>query len=143
MGLRRWAFFSSLLGGAVPIYEYLCEDCRRRVDLLVRSISNPPKPVCPRCGGAKLERLMSRFTRVRSEEDRLDRLADPSAFGDLDENDPASVARWAKKMGKEMGEDLGEDFDQVVEEAMQEEGKGGGPEGEGLGGGSGDSSDEL
>lgn len=125
----------------MPIYEYFCEDCRRRVSLLVRNISKPPRPVCPRCGGGKLERLMSRFARVRSEEDRLDRLADPSALGDLDENDPASVARWAKKMGKEMGEDLGEDFDQVVEEAMQEEAKGGGPAGDG--GSSGDSADEF
>jgi putative FmdB family regulatory protein len=119
--------------GVVPIYEYFCEDCRRRVSLLVRSISNPPRPVCPRCGGKKLERLMSRFARVRSEEDRLDRLADPSALGDLDESDPASVARWAKKMGKELGEDLGEDFDQVVDEAMAEEAAGGGPAGDAAG----------
>jgi len=105
----------------MPIYEYLCQDCRRRVSLLVRSIANPPALVCPRCGGRRLERLMSRFARVRSEEARLDALADPGALGGLDENDPASVARWAKKMGKEMGEDLGEDFDQVVEEAMAEE----------------------
>ncbi len=125
----------------MPIYEYLCKDCRRRVSLLVRSISNPPTPVCPRCGGKKLDRLMSRFARVKSEEARLEALADPTSFGDLDENDPASVARWAKKMGKEMGEDLGEDFDQVVEEAMAEEGQGGGAAGEGTGGGG--ISDEL
>jgi putative FmdB family regulatory protein len=105
----------------VPIYEYHCQDCRRRVSLLVRSISNPGVPVCPRCGGTHLERLMSRFTRVRSEEDRMDALADPGALGGLDENDPKSVARWAKKMGKEMGEDLGEDFDEVMEQAMEEE----------------------
>jgi putative FmdB family regulatory protein len=116
----------------VPIYEYLCQDCRRRVSILVRSISNPGTPVCPRCGGHRLERLMSRFARVRSEDDRLDALADPGSFGDLDENDPQSVARWAKKMGKELGEDLGEDFDQAMEEAMEEEtpdsppGRGGG-----------------
>ena len=105
----------------VPIYEYHCQDCRRRVSILVRSISNPAAPACPRCGGHHLDRLMSRFARVRSEESRLDAMADPSALGGLDENDPQSVARWAKKMGKEMGEDLGEDFDQVVEEAMEEE----------------------
>jgi putative FmdB family regulatory protein len=105
----------------VPIYEYHCQDCRRRVSILVRSISNPGTPTCPKCGGRHLERLMSRFARVRSEESRLDALADPSALGGLDENDPQSVARWAKKMGKEMGEDLGEDFDQVMEEAMEEE----------------------
>ncbi len=113
----------------MPIYEYYCVDCRRRVSLLIRSISNPGTPTCPRCSSTHLERLMSRFARVRSEEDRLDALADPSAMGDLDENDPKSVARWAKKMGKELGEDMGEDFDQAMEEAMTEEE--GGPAGAG------------
>lgn len=108
----------------MPIYEYLCQDCRRRVSILVRSISNPGKPACPRCGGERLERLMSRFARVRSEDARLDALADPSSFGGLDENDPKSVARWAKKMGGELGEDLGEDFDQMMEEAVEEEASG-------------------
>jgi len=64
---------------------------------------------------------MSRFTRVRSEGDRLDAFADPGALGDLDENDPKSVARWAKKMGKELGEDVGEDFDEMMDQAMDEE----------------------
>ena len=48
-------------------------------------------------------------------------MADPSTFSGLDEKDPASVARWMKKMGKEMGEDLGgEDIEQIAEEAAQE-----------------------
>lgn len=123
----------------MPIYEYLCQDCRRRVSILVRSISNPGKPACPRCGGQHLDRLMSRFARVRSEEERLDSLADPSALGDVDENDPQSVARWAKKMGKELGEDVGEDFDQMMEEAMHEDAGG---EGKDADGGSG-SNDDL
>lgn len=110
----------------MPIYEYHCQDCRRRVSVFVRSISNPGKPACPRCNGPHLERLMSRFARIRSEDDRLDSLADPSSFGDLDENDPKSVARWAKKMGKELGEDLGEDFDQMMEEAVEEDATGAG-----------------
>ena len=114
----------------MPIYEYHCLDCRRRVSILVRSISNPGTPACPRCGGQKLERLMSRFARVRSEDARLDALADPGALGDLDESDPKSVTRWAKRMGKELGEDLGEDFDHMVEEAVEEDASGKGPEGD-------------
>jgi hypothetical protein len=43
-------------------------------------------------------------------------MADPSSFGDLDENDPRSVARWARKMGSQLGEDLGDDFNEVVEQ---------------------------
>ena len=38
-------------------------------------------------------------------------------LSDVDENDPKSMARWAKKMGQQMGGDeMGEDFDQVVDE---------------------------
>jgi len=46
----------------------------------------------------------------------LESLADPSQFADVDENDPRSIVRWAKKMGKEMGEEMGDDFDEMIEE---------------------------
>ena len=51
----------------------------------------------------------------RSEESRLEGMADPSGWGDLDENDPKSMARMMKKMGTEMGEDLGPEFHEVVD----------------------------
>ena len=104
----------------MPIYEYECHDCRRRVSILIRSLSSSTAPACPRCGGASLTRLMSRFATVKSEEARLESLASDGSFGDLDENDPSSVARFMKKMGKELGDDLGDDFDSAVDEAMAE-----------------------
>lgn len=52
-------------------------------------------------------------------------MTDSLSGADVDENDPSSVARWARKMGQQMGEDeLGEDFDQVVDELEE----GGAPE---------------
>ena len=108
----------------MPIYEYECQGCQRRVSLLIRTLSAAEAPRCPRCGSAALSRLMSRFATVKSEDARLDSLSDPSSFGDLDENDPQSVARFVKKMGHEMGEDLGEDLDAAVDEAMGEGGAG-------------------
>jgi putative FmdB family regulatory protein len=109
----------------MPIYEYHCADCRRGVSLLVRRISSPESPRCPRCGGERLTRLLSRFATLRSEDDRLESIADPSSLGDLDENDPKSVARWMKKMGSELGEDAGEDWDEMVDEAVEQEEAGG------------------
>src|SRR5918995_796990 len=106
----------------MPIYEYDCSDCRRRVSVLVRTIAAAADTRCPRCGGAALTRLMSRFATVKSEEARLDSLADSSSYGDLDENDPGSVARFMKKMGKEFGDDMGDDFESAVDEAMSESG---------------------
>jgi hypothetical protein len=69
---------------------------------------------------------------LKSEDTQMEDLADPSNFGDLDENDPKSVARWARKLGQQMGEDLGDDWGEMVDrleagEDMGEEG------GDGLG----------
>jgi putative FmdB family regulatory protein len=105
----------------MPIYEYHCGSCKKRVSLLIRSVKNPGTPVCSRCGSRELTRLFSRFAVVKSEESRFDSLADPSKFGDLDESDPKSVARWAKRMGKELGEDIGDDFDEMMEGAAEED----------------------
>jgi hypothetical protein len=60
---------------------------------------------------------MSRFATPKSEDARLEALADPSNLGGLDESDPKSMARWMRQMGKELGEDAaGEDFDEMVDE---------------------------
>ncbi|MBI1847980.1 MAG: zinc ribbon domain-containing protein [Candidatus Rokubacteria bacterium] len=104
----------------MPIYEYDCEDCRRRVSLLVLRPSTAPPPTCPRCHGSNLTRLMSRFATVKSEDARMEALADSGSFGDLDEDDPSSVARFMKKMGGEFGDELGDDFGDAVDEAMEE-----------------------
>jgi len=101
----------------VPIYEYFCHDCRRRVSILWRSFSEigATKPRCPRCGGGNLTRLISRVAVVRSEESRLEDLADPSTLAGLDENDPKSIARWMRRMSQELGEDLGPEFEEVID----------------------------
>jgi putative FmdB family regulatory protein len=100
----------------MPIYEYRCQDCHHRVSLFFRSFSDiADEPTCPRCGGARLHRLISRVSLVRSEESRLDDLADPSMLGDLDENDPKSLARWMRKMSDEVGEEMPEEFDEVID----------------------------
>lgn len=105
----------------MPIYEYLCQDCGKVSTFIFLSIRDPLQPKCKRCQSGKMTRLISRVARVRSEESRLGSLADPSKFGDLDEKDPASMARWMKRMGKELGEDLGDDFDSMVDQAVEED----------------------
>jgi putative FmdB family regulatory protein len=104
----------------MPIYEYRCLDCGRKSVFVTLSIKSKLLPKCKRCGSEKMEKIFSRVAIFRSEESRMESIADPSKLAGLDENDPRSVARWMKKMGKEMGEEMGEDFDQVVEEAVEE-----------------------
>ncbi len=105
----------------MPIYEYICQDCKKRVSLLILNPSTYGIPKCPNCSSQRLERLMSRFRTLRSEESRMERLADPSSFSGVDENDPASVAKWAKKMGKELGDEAGEGFDEMVDQTIEQD----------------------
>ena len=98
----------------MPVYEYRCPTCRRRTSAFFLTFAEVQAPACPRCGQS-MQKLVSIFSTVKSEETRADELGDPSMFGDLDENDPRSVARWARRMGKELGEDLGPEFDEMVD----------------------------
>ena len=104
----------------MPIYEYRCRDCKKKSTFITLSISTALEPKCKKCGSANMEKLVSRVAIVRSEESRLESLADPSNLGGLDENDPKSMARWMRKMGKEMGEEAGEDFEQDIDQAVEE-----------------------
>ena len=87
-----------------------------------------------------MEKLVSRIATIRSEESRMDRLSDPAALSGLDANDPASAARWMKKMGREMGDDLGDDFEEEIDRAAEDAGGDESEGGPGLGesGGGGD-----
>ncbi len=100
----------------MPLYEYRCTACRKRVTVLTLRVGEDVIPTCDKCGSTALERLMSRFALGRSEEARLDALSDPSSLAGLDENDPKSMARWMKRMGGELGDELGGDeLDEMVD----------------------------
>ncbi len=100
----------------MPIYDYRCADCKRKVSVFFRSMSavNHSAARCPRCGGAKLKRLVSRVRMLRSEESRMESMADESMLSGLDENDPRSLGRFMRKMAHESGEEMPVEFDEVV-----------------------------
>lgn len=103
----------------MPIYEFLCAECQRKFRKLIGMTANPAPLVCPRCQSDNAQRLISRFTRGRSEDDTLDALAnDMEAIGD--ENDPKTLQRMMKEVSSAMGEDLDDDFEQVIEETTRE-----------------------
>ena len=99
----------------MPTYEYRCQQCRRRNAYSVRGFNPPEAPTCAHCGSTNQNRVISRVAIMKSEEARLDALSDPSAFGDLDENDPKSMARMMRKMGSEMGEDLPPEYNEMMD----------------------------
>ncbi|MCX6026360.1 MAG: zinc ribbon domain-containing protein [Chloroflexi bacterium] len=100
----------------MPEYEFRCLDCKRVVSLHLTIVEyESAAPTCPHCGGAHLRRKIGRVRMARSEESRLETLSDPSSWGDVDENDPQSMARMMRHMSQETGEEMGPEFDEAVD----------------------------
>ena len=99
----------------MPTYEYRCEQCLRRNAYTVRGFNPPEAPVCAHCGSQRQKRIIGRIAVLRSEESRLESLSDPSAFGDVDENDPRGMARMMRRMSGEMGEEMPPEMNEMVD----------------------------
>ncbi len=99
----------------MPLYEYICQNCHRRVRLFFSYAEyDKAEPTCPHCQSKQLKRRVGRVALGKSEDARLDSLMDDPALASLDEEDPRAVGRFMRKMSEEMGEDMGEEFNEVV-----------------------------
>jgi len=105
----------------MPIYEYRCEDCGKISEFLTIKTDEKVIAQCKRCKSKKMSRVLSKVRVIRSEESRIESLADPSKWGDLDENDPKSMAKMMRRMGKEFGEEMGDMNMDEMEQAIEEE----------------------
>jgi putative FmdB family regulatory protein len=98
------------------MYDYRCQACGKRVSIYQTYKAYGVETVhCPSCGSEDLSRILQRVRVARSEGSRLDAMGDPSAWGDVDENDPRSMARMMRQMGSELGEELPAEFNEVVD----------------------------
>lgn len=116
----------------MPIYEYRCGKCQRRVDIFVQGVSPPADPSCTKCGSKELSRIYSGFAVRRSKHDRSvydDILSDSKLTRGLMRNDPRALAEWTRRMSRAADEvvtpesqeiidrlDKGEDISGIVEE---------------------------
>ena len=102
----------------MPIYEYICYNCRKRVSVFFRSFSeaSDANATCPHCAGKKLRRLVSRVSVMRSEDSRLDELADdPSLMSGLESEDPRVLASFMRRMSSETGEPLDAEMGEMID----------------------------
>lgn len=116
----------------MPIYEYRCAGCKRRVSIFFQSFAAAERRAaegtveCPNCGSKELSRLVSRVNMVRGGS-----ALDSDSFGDyddgedmgmggpfdgMDSEDPRAIARWARQMKDQLGDDadLGPEFDRAL-----------------------------
>lgn len=84
----------------MPIYEYRCGGCGRKVSLLVRGSTTSP-PACPRCGSTQLSRLFSTFALRRTDRDVYeDILSDNRLIKAMESNDSRALAEWNRRMSR-------------------------------------------
>jgi hypothetical protein len=92
----------------MPIYEYIAATAAAGSASSFAPLPPAATPLlrCPRCEGANLRRLVSKVAVLKSEESRLDNMADPSFMAGLENEDPRALAGLMRKMSEEMGEPL-------------------------------------
>ena len=100
----------------MPTYDFVCNTCEKRFDVFMTFSEYGKKLVaCVHCGSEKVRRRMTKVRIAKSEEGRMDSMADE--FGSMDglEEDPKALGKMMRKMGGQMGEDLPPEFDDVVD----------------------------
>jgi putative FmdB family regulatory protein len=100
----------------MPTYDFICNNCQQRFDVFLTYAEYGRKAViCVHCKSTDVRRRMTRVRVAKSEESRMDSMADDfSGFEGL-EDDPKAMGQMMRKMGREMGEDLPPEFDEVVD----------------------------
>jgi len=69
---------------------------------------------CPHCEGARLRRLVSRVAVLKSEDSRIENMADPALMSGLESEDPKALASFMRQMSSEMGEPLDPEMNEVI-----------------------------
>ncbi len=108
----------------MPLFEYACRACDKRFTWMSGVVASEKPPLCPNCQGADLRKLISRVTRGRSDDARMEQIADRLETQDFD--DARGLRRFAREMGREMGAESGEDLSDEMEELIEAEAGAGG-----------------
>ncbi len=106
----------------MPLYEFICRDCNKQFTFLAGVIKENDEARCPRCDSQQLRKLISRVGRGRSDDDRMEAMAEKMETKDLD--DPSSLRQFAREMGREMSAETGEDMGDEMEPMIEAEARG-------------------
>ena len=98
----------------MPVYEYRCDACQRKVSIYVRDFSASPR--CPSCGGGGLARLFSTFAIRGGYKDIYeDILGDGRLVGGLMQDDPRALAEWNRRMSREMEGQPAPEYEEMLD----------------------------
>jgi len=100
----------------MPTYDFICNACAQRFDVFMTFSEYGHKPVnCSRCGSENVRRRMTKVRIAKSDDSRLENMANDFPGMEGLEDDPRSLGRMMRKLGRETGENLPPEFDEVVD----------------------------
>jgi len=102
----------------MPIYEYRCDKCGRKVEVFARDHTKVSSPTCGHCGSDEMSRVFSKFAVRRSRNDKGvydDILSDRKLTDGLMRNDPRALAEWSRKMSRAADEDATPETDELMD----------------------------
>lgn len=98
----------------MPIYEYFCEKCQRVFSDLFPANEEHSLATCPRCGEARCQKRVSRFRRLRGEDERLEEAADRLEMTDPDS--PTEIRAMARELGQALDDGIGDEVVQMYDQ---------------------------
>jgi putative FmdB family regulatory protein len=100
----------------MPTYDFLCNACEKRFDVFMTFSEYGKKAIhCTHCNSENVRRRMTKVRIAKSDDSRMNSMADDFSGMDGIENDPQALGRMMRKMGSQMGEDLPPEFNDVVD----------------------------
>jgi len=106
----------------MPIYEFMCQSCRKKSSFLIRNPLASFSPKCPSCGGSNLSRIISSFAYHKSLKTVWEESGEPTMHPSNDYyKDPRNIGRWAEKRFKEMGEEMPSQLQEKIQAAREGE----------------------
>lgn len=104
----------------MPIYEFICQDCYRRLSLLIRATSGSIVPKCSSCGSTNLSRIISGFAYHKSMKKEWEDSGDPTMHpGDDYYRDPRNIGRWVERKFQDMGQEMPSQIKEKIQAARE------------------------
>lgn len=103
---------------SMPIYEFRCQSCHKKFELLLTLSEDPNQSPCPHCGSQNHQKLVSKFRRLRSEDDRIDHIADKLEAMDQPES-TGEMREFIKEMGRATDDDMSAELEEMFEADLE------------------------
>ena len=98
----------------MPVFEYRCAACGRKFSALVGMTAEPDDARCPQCGSLRTAKLVSRPGRYRTEDNRMDEVAD-RLDGMDDSTSPTVIRETMREVGRALDDDASDEMEEMFE----------------------------